>query len=365
MNPLRSSTAPRRAAVLAAALLVLSAALPAPMAHAETGEEAAAAAKAAAAHVDALQPQVDRATRRYEEALRSLAQSVTRSVTADESADAAAKVARDSERRLAGRVRALYMSGGSAALYASVLEADNAPDAMRQVAYVSRLVAGGRTEANVGSRAAANTRATARTLAANADALVVTASDVAERQKELTAVLAQAQSGLARLSARAKTVAAAEAAAARLRALAAAAAQAAAALVARAEARTAPADYKALYVAAARTCDGLSWTILSAIGQVETGHGRNTATSSAGAQGPMQFMPVTFARYGVDGDGDGDADIRDPADAIFSAANYLCANGAGRGDAALRSAIWHYNHADWYVELVLTIAAQLESSDAS
>ena len=66
--------------------------------------------------------------------------------------------------------------------------------------------------------------------------------------------------------------------------------------------------------------------MLAAIGQVESGHGRNTSTSSAGAMGPMQFEPATFAAYAVDGDHDGVKSIMDPADAIYTAAHYLCAN---------------------------------------
>ena len=100
---------------------------------------------------------------------------------------------------------------------------------------------------------------------------------------------------------------------------------------------------RSLYVAAAKTCPGMSWTLLAAIGQVESGHGANPGTSYAGAQGPMQFMPSTFASYGVDGDEDGDRDIMDPADAVFSAAHYLCAQrrrarrrGAGPRDLALQ-----------------------------
>jgi membrane-bound lytic murein transglycosylase B len=96
--------------------------------------------------------------------------------------------------------------------------------------------------------------------------------------------------------------------------------------------------------------------VLASIGQIESGHGRNPSTSSAGAMGPMQFLPATFAHYGVDGNQDGLLDIMDPYDAIFTAASYLCANGAGNGGDALYSAIWHYNHADWYVQMVLTLA---------
>jgi membrane-bound lytic murein transglycosylase B len=96
--------------------------------------------------------------------------------------------------------------------------------------------------------------------------------------------------------------------------------------------------------------------VLAAIGQVESGHGRDTSTSYAGAMGPMQFLPETFDAYAVDGDDDGVADIMDPADAIYTAASYLCANGANRGPQPLYNAIWHYNHADWYVQMVLALA---------
>ena len=126
-----------------------------------------------------------------------------------------------------------------------------------------------------------------------------------------------------------------------------------------ATARGIPVTFLALYRAAAPTCPGLPWPVLAAIGQVESGHGTNPNDSYAGAQGPMQFMPSTFAAYAVDGDGDGRTDIRNPADAIFSAAHYLCANGGGKGDRGLHSAIFRYNHAEWYVAMVLRIAAQI------
>ena len=119
---------------------------------------------------------------------------------------------------------------------------------------------------------------------------------------------------------------------------------------------TIPAPYLSLYRAAATTCAGLPWTVLAGIGAVETGHGANVHRSVKGAVGPMQFLPSTFAEYGVDGDGDGVADIHDPADAIYSAARYLCLWGAGRGGQALYDAIWAYNHADWYVRLVIQYA---------
>ena len=110
-----------------------------------------------------------------------------------------------------------------------------------------------------------------------------------------------------------------------------------------------------LYQAAAPACPGLAWPVLAAVGKVETDHGRNIAVSSAGAVGPMQFLPATFAAYAVDGDRDGDTDIDDPADAVFTAAKYLCTNGAGQPER-LAVALYNYNRAPAYVARVLSWA---------
>ncbi|HEX2314016.1 MAG TPA: lytic transglycosylase domain-containing protein, partial [Thermomonospora sp.] len=117
-----------------------------------------------------------------------------------------------------------------------------------------------------------------------------------------------------------------------------------------------PTGYLDLYRRAATTCPGLSWTVLAAIGQVESDHGRNAGRSSAGALGPMQFLPSTWKSFGVDGDGDGKADIMNPYDAIPAAAKYLCAHGGGRGGQSLYQAVYAYNHAHWYVRKVLDLA---------
>jgi soluble lytic murein transglycosylase-like protein len=101
---------------------------------------------------------------------------------------------------------------------------------------------------------------------------------------------------------------------------------------------------------------GIDWRVLAAINRVETNLGQNTHVSSAGAVGWMQFLPSTWRRWGVDASGDGIADPYDPQDAIFSAARYLNAAGAPKD---IRRAVFAYNHANWYVNEVLKIAASL------
>jgi soluble lytic murein transglycosylase-like protein len=90
--------------------------------------------------------------------------------------------------------------------------------------------------------------------------------------------------------------------------------------------------------------------ILAGINAIETGFGQNLGPSYAGAEGWMQFMPETWAMYGVDANGDGVKDPNNPEDAIFAAARYLSAAGM---PADTWGAIFAYNHADWYVEDVL------------
>jgi len=123
---------------------------------------------------------------------------------------------------------------------------------------------------------------------------------------------------------------------------------------------TVPTTYLQLFKdAAAQQCPGLSWTVLAAIGQIESADGTNVGPSTAGALGPMQFLPSTWARWGIDGPGQtGPPNVLNPYDAVPSAARLLCADGAGRGGRSLYNAIFDYNHADWYVREVLGLAAQ-------
>jgi murein DD-endopeptidase MepM/ murein hydrolase activator NlpD len=106
---------------------------------------------------------------------------------------------------------------------------------------------------------------------------------------------------------------------------------------------------------AAGTAYGIPWQMLAAINEVETDYGRDLSVSSAGAEGWMQFLPASWAQYGVDANGDGFKDPYNPADAIFAAARYLRAAG---GQHNLKAAIFSYNHSASYVESVV-LRAQL------
>ena len=128
-----------------------------------------------------------------------------------------------------------------------------------------------------------------------------------------------------------------------------------------------PAGYLTLYQQAARRCPGLSWSVLAAIGKVESDHGRSplpgvrSGWNAAGAAGPMQFgigvgrAGNAWARYGTDFNHDGRRSVYDPGDAIPAAADYLCAAGAPR---RLDRALYAYNHSRTYVAKVNTIAAR-------
>ncbi|HMC05652.1 MAG TPA: lytic transglycosylase domain-containing protein [Actinomycetota bacterium] len=124
-----------------------------------------------------------------------------------------------------------------------------------------------------------------------------------------------------------------------------------------------PPTWLALYQRAAATCPGLPWTVLAGIGTVESDNGQSTAAgvrtgaNFAGAEGPMQFEPPTFATNGVVGPGGADPPSPyDPVDAVYSAAHLLCSDGGG-DPSMVATAIFAYNHSSDYVAQVLSLAS--------
>ncbi|MHB1928002.1 MAG: C40 family peptidase [Acidimicrobiales bacterium] len=126
----------------------------------------------------------------------------------------------------------------------------------------------------------------------------------------------------------------------------------------------------ALYTQAAAACPGLPWTVLAAVGTVETANGTSTlpgvhsGANAAGAEGPMQMEPATFAAYAlpVPPGGAEPPSPYDPTDAIYAAARDLCANGALDG-ADLAASVYAYNHSAAYVDQVLVLAQTYGQSD--
>ncbi len=123
-----------------------------------------------------------------------------------------------------------------------------------------------------------------------------------------------------------------------------------------------PPAWLPLYQQAAGTCPGLSWSVLAAVGTVESDSGRSTAagvwsgSNGAGAEGPLQFEPATFAAYATVGpDGARPASPYDPVDAVYTATTMLCADGAG-SEPTLRAAVEAYNHSGTYADTVLSLS---------
>ena len=110
----------------------------------------------------------------------------------------------------------------------------------------------------------------------------------------------------------------------------------------------------ALYQQAAADT-GIDWTFLAAINLLETGFGRIDGLSTAGAQGPMQFLPTTWEEVS-------NGDITDPYDAIPAAARYLVRRG---GPEDMERALWGYNNSDHYVAAVSAYAELFGSDIAS
>ena len=111
------------------------------------------------------------------------------------------------------------------------------------------------------------------------------------------------------------------------------------------------------YYRKAEAATGIEWEVLAAVNLVETGMGRIDGVSVANAQGPMQFLPTTWAEAGI-----GAGNIRDPHDAIQAAARYLVRRG---GLQDIRRGLWGYNNSDYYGRAVLLYASLMREDPAA
>ncbi|MFI7589053.1 lytic murein transglycosylase [Spongisporangium articulatum] len=354
--------------LLAVIVLIVSTAAEATSASADSLRAAQDRASEAAAKVDALLDRYQQAADVEAKQVAVLTQAMTAQEAAEvDSSEAAAQAsrARAVQQR---RIRAIYADGGPAGLFVSLLAANSPDDLMWRVGTADRIAAGVLADDRTAVQQQADAVALARSRQTLADAAAArqyaTFQELQGHTDDAANALAQARATLAALDKHARTLRAARRAAAAVDAAAQAARTARLAAAGPVTALGIPAEYETAYKAAAKTCAGMPWTLLAGVGQIESGHGRNNGPSSAGAIGPMQFMPATFRSYAVDGDGDGTTSAWDPQDAIFTAARYLCASGAKGGSAAgVHKALLAYNHAEWYVDLVLgaqaAIAAKL------
>lgn len=114
-----------------------------------------------------------------------------------------------------------------------------------------------------------------------------------------------------------------------------------------------PPDELLAHYRAAEAEFGVPWPYLASIHLVESRMGRIRGASTAGAQGPMQFLPSTWEAYG-------EGDIEDPGDAIRAAARYLVDHGA---PADMPRALFAYNHSDHYVSAVETYARIMQDNE--
>lgn len=116
----------------------------------------------------------------------------------------------------------------------------------------------------------------------------------------------------------------------------------------------APADELLGYYREAEAATGVGWNYLAAVNFIETTFGRVAGVSPAGAQGPMQFLPATFAQYGDGGD------ITSARDSIMAAGRMLAADGfTADKDAAL----FRYNNSEHYVRAVDDYATAMAADE--
>jgi cell wall-associated NlpC family hydrolase len=222
-------------AVSSAVAAVPAAAFAAPTRPAANLDDAKAKARALRLAVDRLRTQAEQATEDYDAAYDELGRVVTAHLSAQQALDSAVTTANDRSTTASRRVRALYMSGGAPALYATVLQGGDIADVLTRLQSVRRVVAGDRTARSVASQDVVGRRRAEAQLASLAARRTALQASVSDRADQVRSLLEQTDALLAQADARVRQLAeeqrrAAEAAAAHAAALALAQAQREAAL---------------------------------------------------------------------------------------------------------------------------------------
>ncbi|WP_312026396.1 peptidoglycan DD-metalloendopeptidase family protein [Rhodococcus aetherivorans] len=87
-----------------------------------------------------------------------------------------------------------------------------------------------------------------------------------------------------------------------------------------------PEEFREWIAQAAQTCEAIDAPLLASQLYAENRfrYGPSSPVSPAGARGPGQFMPATWASIGQDYDGDGVAEVNSIGDAVMAMADYDC-----------------------------------------
>ncbi len=200
-----------------------------PTAHAGSLEDAKRQAAALRAKVEALQTQAEIATEDYDAAYAQLGAAVTRHLTAQRALGVAERAVGASDAVTGRRVRALYMSGGAAALYAHVLDSTTITDVANRITQVKAVLDGDKRANATAVRTVAGRQAAEAALASSATASTKLQKVVADRADAVRSLLAQTDALLAGANQRVRDLAEAQRVAAEAAAAARAAAQLAAA----------------------------------------------------------------------------------------------------------------------------------------
>ena len=345
----------RTIATLAISGALLSAApLVTQPAHAETSGQAAATVQALLVKVHRLQAQVLAAEQRYNAVFTSVSDSVNIAIQDDSTSETVSQAAQSAQAAVSQRVQAIYESGGSLAAFATMLSSGDLNELSERNEMVSRVVSAQAAEADRVATLAKTATLTAAKAEKRAHLKIGTERDVAAaaaRWRGCSPSSRHCSAG--RQAPRERPQGGSQRSPP---------SSASFGSITTAQHRRAahPAAVRGVPRAVQAAAADLPRPVLDGARRDRSGRerprpqhvdlvGRRRWGRCSSSRPPSRRTPSTATTTAT-------TNIMDPADAIYTAAHYLCANGAGRGPSALGGAILHYNHAGWYVDMVLKLA---------